>query len=228
MKWRCKVCGYIHEGDAPPAICPLCKADSSKFELVVEKPTSKAKGKSPASSTKWICKVCGYIHEGDSPPDICPVCKLDKTHFKRLENQRVYADTHRLGIARGVDNQVHTGLQALFQKACLSMGQALAMARAAEREGCPEAAEALRRTAREKSIHAARLAELLGEGVTPETAENLRLRVDAELAGCREAKALSDAAGVLGLDEIHGVLLEIAKDNARHGRTAEGLLKRLF
>ena len=228
MKWRCKVCGYIHEGDTPPAICPVCKVDSSKFELVEEKPATKAAGKPAVSSTKWICKVCGYIHEGDSPPDICPVCKLDKTHFERLENQRVYADTHRLGVARGVNSRVHAGLRDLFRNACLSAGQALAMARAADREGYPEAAEALRRSAAEKSPHTARLAEVLGEGITPETAENLRLRADDELAGCREAKDLANAAGTLGLDEIHAVLLEIAKDRARHSRALEGLLNRLF
>jgi rubrerythrin len=30
-KWICTVCGYIHEGDAPPANCPQCKAPASKF-----------------------------------------------------------------------------------------------------------------------------------------------------------------------------------------------------
>ena len=30
-RWRCTVCGYIHEGDAPPDKCPLCGADASLF-----------------------------------------------------------------------------------------------------------------------------------------------------------------------------------------------------
>ncbi|KAA4247099.1 MULTISPECIES: rubredoxin-like domain-containing protein, partial [Bacteroides] len=25
-KFRCTVCGYVHEGDAAPEKCPLCKA----------------------------------------------------------------------------------------------------------------------------------------------------------------------------------------------------------
>lgn len=29
----CSVCGYVHEGDAPPAVCPQCKAPASKFVL---------------------------------------------------------------------------------------------------------------------------------------------------------------------------------------------------
>lgn len=36
-KWECTVCGYIHEGNAPPDECPLCGADSSQFEEIVEK-----------------------------------------------------------------------------------------------------------------------------------------------------------------------------------------------
>ena len=31
MKWRCSVCGYVHEGDMPPEACPQCKAPASKF-----------------------------------------------------------------------------------------------------------------------------------------------------------------------------------------------------
>ena len=30
-KFRCLVCGYIHEGDAAPAACPQCKAPAEKF-----------------------------------------------------------------------------------------------------------------------------------------------------------------------------------------------------
>ena len=31
-KWVCGICGYIHEGDAPPASCPQCKAPAEKFK----------------------------------------------------------------------------------------------------------------------------------------------------------------------------------------------------
>ena len=35
-KWVCTVCGYVHEGDAPPEKCPVCGADKSKF---IERPS---------------------------------------------------------------------------------------------------------------------------------------------------------------------------------------------
>ncbi len=35
-KWRCTVCGYIHEGAEAPAACPLCKQPAEKFVECVE------------------------------------------------------------------------------------------------------------------------------------------------------------------------------------------------
>ena len=31
MKWVCPVCGYVHEGDEPPAECPVCHVAGEKF-----------------------------------------------------------------------------------------------------------------------------------------------------------------------------------------------------
>ena len=31
MKWVCTVCGYVHEGDAAPEKCPVCKVPADKF-----------------------------------------------------------------------------------------------------------------------------------------------------------------------------------------------------
>jgi rubredoxin/uncharacterized membrane protein len=38
-KWKCTVCGYIHTGDEPPEICPVCKAPKSKFVEITEPET---------------------------------------------------------------------------------------------------------------------------------------------------------------------------------------------
>ena len=35
-KFRCIVCGYVHEGETAPEKCPLCKAPANKFVEVVE------------------------------------------------------------------------------------------------------------------------------------------------------------------------------------------------
>ena len=79
MKWRCKVCGYIHEGDQPPQECPLCGVGAEDFDLLAE-PAPLAGGK------RWKCVVCDYIHEGDTPPDSCPLCGVGPDQFVLLEN----------------------------------------------------------------------------------------------------------------------------------------------
>ena len=45
-KWKCTVCGYIHEGDTPPEICPVCKQPKEKFVKLEEE------SKNPYAGTK--------------------------------------------------------------------------------------------------------------------------------------------------------------------------------
>ncbi|MDF2500694.1 MAG: hrb [Anaerosporomusa subterranea] len=80
MKWRCKVCGYIHEGDRPPLECPLCGVGPDEFEQVDE-PAPKA-----ITAKRWKCVVCDYIHTGDNPPDVCPLCGVGPDKFVLLED----------------------------------------------------------------------------------------------------------------------------------------------
>ena len=35
-KWVCSVCGYVHEGDEAPEVCPVCKAPASKFKEMTD------------------------------------------------------------------------------------------------------------------------------------------------------------------------------------------------
>ena len=74
--WRCVVCGYIHHGDAPPEICPVCGAPASDFEPFAEPPVVP---KAPAG--RWKCVVCGYVHEGPTPPNECPLCGAGPESF---------------------------------------------------------------------------------------------------------------------------------------------------
>jgi nitrite reductase (NADH) large subunit len=32
--WKCEVCGYMHEGETPCSVCPICGVDSTYFTLV--------------------------------------------------------------------------------------------------------------------------------------------------------------------------------------------------
>ena len=33
-RWECVICGYIHEGEEPPEICPVCDAPKEFFRLL--------------------------------------------------------------------------------------------------------------------------------------------------------------------------------------------------
>jgi len=33
-KWKCQVCGYVHDGDEAPGQCPKCGAAAEKFTLL--------------------------------------------------------------------------------------------------------------------------------------------------------------------------------------------------
>ena len=34
--WRCRNCGYLHEGKSAPAVCPACAHPRAHFELLGE------------------------------------------------------------------------------------------------------------------------------------------------------------------------------------------------
>ena len=36
VKWRCRNCGYVHEGPEAPKLCPACQHPQSYYELFVE------------------------------------------------------------------------------------------------------------------------------------------------------------------------------------------------
>lgn len=50
-KWRCTVCNYIHTGESPPEICPVCGADKSKFVAISPEEARKYEEKQQAQKT---------------------------------------------------------------------------------------------------------------------------------------------------------------------------------
>jgi len=178
---------------------------------------------------KWTCSVCGYVHEGSEPPAQCPQCKVPGEKFiKANESKMEWADQHVVGIAKGVDPEIIEGLKANFMGECTEVGMYLAMSRVAIREGYPEIGLYWEKAAWEEAEHAAKFAELLGEVVTDSTKKNLEMRVQAENGACIGKKGLAKMAKDQNLDAIHDTVHEMAKDEARHGKAFEGLLKRYF
>ena len=108
MKWICTVCKYVHEGNEPPDVCPVCGAPKEVFEKEAaaseEKPAADdgARDSQSAEPRKWICTVCGYVYDpavGDPDHDVaagtafedvpegwvCPLCGAGKDAFEKTE-----------------------------------------------------------------------------------------------------------------------------------------------
>lgn len=139
-----------------------------------------------------------------------------------------WADEHRIGVAKGVEEDIVEDLRANFMGECTEVGMYLAMSRQADREGYPEVGEAYKRIAYEEAEHAAKFAELLGEVVAADTKENLRVRVEAEYGATEGKLKLAKRAKALNYDAIHDTVHEMCKDEARHGKAFKGLLERYF
>ncbi len=177
---------------------------------------------------KYICTICGEVVESDEMPTECPVCHASTFEVMDEAAEKVYADEHRVGVAQGLDEEVVQGLRENFTGECCEVGMYLAMSRQAEREGYPEVAEAFKRYAFEEAEHAAKFAELLGEVLTADTKTNVQMRADAEFGACAGKLAIAKRAKQLGYDAIHDTVHEMCKDEARHGKGFDGLLKRYF
>ena len=134
---------------------------------------------------KFVCTVCGYVYEGEAAPAECPICHAPADKFKEQTGEREWAAEHVVGVAKGVSEDILADLRAKF-------------------------------------------AELLGEVVTDSTKKNLEMRVDAENGATAGKFDLAKRAKAADLDAIHDTVHEMAKDEARHGRAFEGLLKRYF
>jgi len=134
-------------------------------------------------------------------------------------------NVNKLGSAKG--SAVEDAVNANFQGETAEVGLYLAMSRQAQREGLPEIGEALKSLAMDEAWHAARFAELNGKR-SESTKENLEKMLAGEQGANKGKKAASVKANEAGVEEAGNFFDESSKDEARHAKTLEGLLKRYF
>jgi rubrerythrin len=185
---------------------------------------------------QYKCPICGFVveFEGEMPADfVCPQCKCPGERFIKVEEEKAddgWATEHEVGIgsAEGVPADIVADLRSNFEGECTEVGMYLAMSRVAEREGYPEIGAYWKKAALEEAEHAAKFAELLGEVVSDSTQKNLEARVAAERGATAGKADLAARADKAGLGAIRDTVYEMARDEARHGKALEGLLKRYF
>ena len=192
---------------------------------------------------KWVCSVCGYVFEGENPPEACPICKASADKFTEKKDEQKLACEHSYGVYDALvkDNKdipdedkkyMLDQLKSMFAGETAEVGLYLCMARIAVREGYPEIGAYWEKAAWEEAEHAAIFAELLGSelepNVTTSTKKNLAWRVDAEFGATQGRQDLAVCAKKYNIDPIHDAVHEIGRDEARHCKAFEGLLKRYF
>ena len=98
-KWKCKICGYIYEGDELPADfkCPICKQPASAFEKVKETP---AAGTSPYAGTKTE-KNLEEAFAGESQ------ARNKYTYFALVAQQEGYEELAELFLKTARNEQEH-------------------------------------------------------------------------------------------------------------------------
>lgn len=132
---------------------------------------------------------------------------------------------NKLGVAK--DTVVEEAVEMNFKGEGSEVGLYLAMARQAQREGLPEIAEVLKSISLDEAWHAARFAELNGK-ISASTKENLEHMLKGEIGANNGKKSAATKAKEAGIDEAHDAFDESSRDEARHARALEGLLKRYF
>ena len=130
-----------------------------------------------------------------------------------------------LGVAKG--SVVEEAVNQNFSGETMEVGLYLAMARQAEREGFPEVAQVLKSIAWDEAEHAAHFAELNGK-ISASTQENISKMLAGEQAANKMKKEAAGKAKEDGCDPAHDFFDESSRDEGRHARALEGLLKRYF
>ncbi|MDI3538295.1 MAG: hypothetical protein PWP12_506 [Bacillota bacterium] len=131
----------------------------------------------------------------------------------------------KLSVTKGT--VLEQAVEMNFRGETSEVGLYLAMARQAMREGYPEIAEVLRRIAWEEAEHASHYAELNGM-ISESTKENIERMLKGEQGANRGKREAAVQAKEAGLDHAHDYFDESSRDEARHARALEGLLKRYF
>lgn len=132
---------------------------------------------------------------------------------------------NKLGVTKGTS--VEEAVKQNYTGENSEVGWYLAAARQAQREGFPEVAEALKTIAWEEANHAARYGELNGE-ISASTRENLEKALKGEQMSNKMKRETAVKAKTDGIDAAHDFFDEAAKDEARHARALEGMLRRYF
>ena len=197
-KFVCKVCGYVYEGDAAPAECPVCHVGADQFEEV------KGEMKLAAEHEYGV-----YAKTVKNNPDITDEDK--KFIFDQLK-ANFEGECSEVGMylcmARIAHREGYPEIGLYWEKAAYE-----------EAEHAAKFAELLGEVVTDSTKKNLQMRV---------EADNLAWRVDCEFGATAGKVELATCAKKNNLDAIHDTVHEMARDEARHGKALKGLLDRYF
>ncbi|MCR5665377.1 MAG: 4Fe-4S binding protein [Eubacterium sp.] len=215
-KWRCTVCGYIHEGEEPPKECPLCKQPAEKFEKVEE-----AKSDNPYAGTKTE-KNLWEAFAGESQ------ARNKYTYFASVAKKAGYEQIAALFLQTAENEKEHAKL---WFKALGELGDTETnllhaaegenfewtdmydrMAKEAEEEGFTELAEQFRGVAAIEKMHEERYRALLKNVETMEVFKKSGVTMW-ECRNCGHVVVGTEAPDVCPVCKHPQAYFEVRKEN---------------
>jgi len=111
-KWKCTVCGYIHEGDEPPEKCPVCGASKYQFVLLEKLPDPLEKSLREAFAGESKAHVRNLAFAKKAERDELP--QIAKLFRAVSEAERVHAAEY-LKYLEGEISDTETNLSTAFE-----------------------------------------------------------------------------------------------------------------
>ena len=166
-KWKCKVCGYIHEGPiSDDFVCPLCKQPASMFEKIEETKAGASKYAGTETEKNLEAAFAGESMARNKYTFYAAVAKnagfeqIADLFLKTSENERSHAQMwfkELNGIGDTAQNLLHAAEGENYEWTDMYDG----FAKTAEAEGFPELAARFRLVAAVEKHHEERYRALL-------------------------------------------------------------------
>ena len=184
-KWKCKVCGYIHDGDELPEnfTCPVCRQPASAFEKIEETPAVSANKYAGTQTEKNLeAAFAGESQARNKYTYFSSIAQREgyeqiaELFLKTAENEKAHArmwfeELH--GVGDTAQNLLHAAEGENYEWTDMYDG----FAKTAEEEGFPELAAKFRLVAAIEKRHEERYRALLHNVETAQVFEKSEVKV---------------------------------------------------
>ena len=99
MQWKCTICNYVHEGDQPPDICPVCKKPKEFFEPETSSSGHHHQGISGLIEKLHLHPVSAHMPNGALPLSLLAWLAFLLTGEASLERTSTYLTLVAMAVA---------------------------------------------------------------------------------------------------------------------------------